>query len=460
MTRHDRIGKFTSGKAEKIALLHDEQSSRELNTKVIKRLLPFLMALMFVAYLDRISISYAGPNGMNADLGLTATTFGIAAGIFFAGYIIFEVPSQALLIKFGSRRWLARIMATWGLVQALMAFAPNAQTLIALRFLLGVAEAGFAPAVILYITTWVPKQFRGGAIAMFIAATPIASILGAPIAQLLLNLEFGSVAGWRMLFFVTGLFALAGAAATLYYLTDRPEDAHWLTQSERNYLIAEIARDSARNQNTSHDFLAAFRTPFPWILGIGYFGLAYSAYALTFFLPTMVRGFQQTLNTTFSSTQTILLNATPFVFSMFVMVVVARIADKFDRPGLLTLFSTLIGATGSLLSVYAPGPHILMIGLCMVAAGFMGAMPLYFNLVPKFFAGAAAAASIALVNSVGQIGGLSSPIATGWIIDATGSDRLGWYVTAVVFLVSGVIAVTIDDIARKSRGIHDSHEAH
>ncbi|NKJ50694.1 hypothetical protein CIC12_29020 [Burkholderia sp. SG-MS1] len=423
---------------------YQQKVSERSKDKVFRRLIPFLMALMFVAYLDRISISYAGPNGMSADLGLSAKLFGTAAGIFFLGYILFEIPSQAMLLKFGARRWIARIMATWGVVQALMAFAPNADTLIGLRFLLGVAEAGFAPAIIAYLALWVPARNRGAAITLFLASTPIASILGAPVAQILVSTGTGSLAGWRVLFFVTGMLAVVCAILVLKRLPDHPRDARWLTSDEKKHLIEESDVERQGHRSSGHRFTDALKDYRAWVLGLGYFGLAYSAYALTFFLPSLVKAFQSSFGIGFAPGTVIALNATPFVVSLVSMLAIAHFADKFQKTGLFIMLAAAIGSAGSLISAFAQGPLTTMVGMCFIATGFMSAMPLYFNLLPRFFNGAAAAAGIALVNSVGLVGGFSGPIATGWIIDATGSYRLCWFVTAAIFLLSGFIALLSD----------------
>jgi len=226
-------------------------------TKVSRRLIPFLALLFFVNYLDRVNIGFAGPNGMNAELGLTATTFGFASGIFFFGYLLLEIPSNIALHKFGGRRWLARIMATWGIVSTAIAFVPNAATLVALRFLLGVAEAGFFPGIILFLTFWFPQQQRSRAISLFMVSVPVSTAIGSTLSALVIDWGHGvfGLAGWRIMFLVEGLPAIALAFACWLYLTDHPAQADWLDADERQWLETTLADERAAVERGERTYL-------------------------------------------------------------------------------------------------------------------------------------------------------------------------------------------------------------
>lgn len=233
----------------------DSALEKRTMRKVIVRLIPFIIAMYFINYLDRTNIGIAGPGGMSEDLALSATQFGFAAGVFFFGYLLLEVPSNLALHRFGARRWLARILISWGLVAALMAFVPNAFWLYVLRFLLGVAEAGFFPGIILYLTYWFPTSMRARATALFMLAIPLSSVVGSPLSSWLIssgNSLFEDFAGWRFMFVVEGVPAMILGVACLFYLTDRPRDAKWLEPEERDWLQSHMDAEESRKAETFH----------------------------------------------------------------------------------------------------------------------------------------------------------------------------------------------------------------
>ena len=281
-----------------------------------RRLVPLLILLYFVNYLDRVNIGFAGPNGMNAELGLSATLFGVAAGVFFIGYLLLEVPSNLMLHRFGARRWIARILVTWGIVATIMAFVPNATWLIVLRFLLGVAEAGFFPGIILYLTYWFPAGQRARMTAYFMTAIPISTAVGAVLSTLIIQHGDGlfGLSGWRVMFLIEGIPSVLLAVVVWFLLTDRPSAAGWMPQAEREALEERLATEAKEVSEASPtSVLGALRSPRVLALSWVYFGVVYGLYALGFFLPTIIKGFAAQYGTHFSTVQQGLITAIPYV---------------------------------------------------------------------------------------------------------------------------------------------------
>lgn len=300
-------------------------------TKVTWRLIPFLVLLYIVNYLDRVNIAFAGPNGMNDELGMSAKMFGFASGIFFLGYLLLEVPSNTALHKFGGRRWLARIMVSWGIISAAIAFVPNAETLIVLRFLLGVAEAGFFPGIILYLTFWFPEKQRSRAVSLFMVAVPVSTAVGSTISSLIIDWGHGmfGLAGWRFMFLVEGLPAVILGVICWFYLTDRPGAAEWLRTDEKRWLEGTLDDERAIAESAGHWPLKKALTH-PRILALAfiYFGITYGLYAVGFFLPTIVAGFQEEYGVHLDVIQRGLVTSIPYVVAAIVMVPWAWHSDR------------------------------------------------------------------------------------------------------------------------------------
>src|SRR3954464_3821675 len=262
--------------------------------KVAVRLVPFVALMFFINYLDRTAIGFAAPNGMNADLGLSAAQFGFASGVFFIGYIVLEIPSNIALHKFGARRWLARIMVTWGIVAVLFTFVQTYTQLVSLRFLLGVAEAGFFPGAILFLSLWVPSRYRSKILGLFYLAQPLTTVIGAPLAGWLLSHDgaFFGLDGWRFMFLGVGLPAIVVGVIAWFYLTDNPARATWLTLEQRTWLTGEleVERETRTDHGARHPSVKlALSSGRVWGLGLIYFGFIYGLYTLAFFLPTIMR---------------------------------------------------------------------------------------------------------------------------------------------------------------------------
>ncbi|MGP4016655.1 MFS transporter [Saccharopolyspora sp. 5N708] len=414
--------------------------------KVAVRLMPFLCLLYFVNYLDRVNIGFAGPNGMNDELGLTATAFGFASGIFFIGYLVLEVPSNLALHRFGARKWLARIMITWGLVATAMAFVPNPVTLVVLRFLLGVAEAGFFPGIILYLTYWFPAAQRAKAVALFMTAIPVSSAIGATVSSALISAGHGifGLSGWRFMFLVEGIPAMLLAVATWFYLTDRPSEAKWLAPEERAWLNEQL--DAERKQTeAAHSWPLRKALTHPRILALAfvYFGIAYGLYALGFFLPTIIKGFEQQYGTDLSTMQTGLITAVPYVIGAVAMVLWAAHGDRTRERVWHVALPMLLGGACIPIALYLGNPFSAMVAVTICAVGVCAALPTFWALPSNFLAGAAAAGGIALINSLGNISGFAAPYITGALKDATGSQRTGLWVVGIVMIAAAITAIAL-----------------
>jgi MFS family permease len=418
----------------------DDELLRSSIRRAGRRLVPLVMLLYFVNYLDRVNISYAGPNGMNADLKMSATVFGIAAGVFFIGYLVLEVPSNLALHRFGARRWIARILVTWGLVATAMAFVPNATTLVILRFLLGVAEAGFFPGIILYLTYWFPAAHRARMTTWFMAAIPISTALGAVVSTLILRYGHGwyGLSGWRVMFLVEGLPTLLLAVVTWYLLTDRPADASWMPAAEREALENRLAGERAEIAAVSpHSVLDALRSPRVLALSWVYFGVVYGLYALGFFLPTIIKGFAKEFSTHFSTVQEGLINAVPYIVGGIVMVVWTR---RVRNVTLRVALPALIGGLAIPVALYLSSPWSAMVAVTICSCGVLAGISSFWSLPTGYLTGAAAAAGIAMVNSLGNLAGFVAPYVTGALSDATGSNRAGLWVVGVAMVSAAAVA--------------------
>lgn len=422
--------------------------------KVTLRLLPFLALLYFVNYLDRVNIGFAGPNGLTDELAMSATAFGLASGIFFLGYLVLEVPSNLMLHRFGARVWLTRIMLTWGLLATVMAFVPNAATLIVLRFLLGVAEAGFFPGIILYLTYWFPAAHRARMVALFMVAVPVSTAIGSTLSGLILQHLDGllGLSGWRVMFLVEGLPALLLAVVTFVYLTDRPEQARWLADDERSWLTAVLSEERDRVQAEHHWPLRRALTH-PRIVGLAfvYFGIAYGLYALGFFLPTIVDGFAEQFGTDFSTVQAGLITAVPYVVGAVVMVLWARHGDATGERVWHVALPMVLGGVAIPVALYLGSPLATMIAVTVCAAGVCAALPTFWALPSNFLAGSAAAGGIALINSLGNVSGFAAPYVTGALSTLTGSERSGMWVTGVCMLAGAALVVALGAAPKRTR---------
>lgn len=425
-----------------------ETSKTAIETRVVKkvarRIIPFLGLAYFVNYLDRTNIGLAKLT-MSDELGLTETMFGLASGLFFIGYLLFEVPSNLALHRFGARRWIARIMVTWGIVAAAMAFVPTAGWLNVLRVLLGIAEAGFFPGVLLYMTMWFPRAYRVRLMGLFMLALPVSSALGAPVSSAIIQYWDGlfGLSGWRVMFLLEGVPAILLGVVTWFYLTDRPSQAEWLEKDEKAWLTAELESEAAeQGSHISGSVRLALVDVRVWMLGLVYFGITYGLYSLSFFLPSIVAGFKKTFDTDFTLFTTGLIVAVPFAVGAVAMVLWSRHSDRTGERTWHVAIPTVVGAVSIPVALYLDSPFTTMIAVTVNAVGVFCALPVFWYLPSTFLTGAGAAAGIAVINSVGNTSGFGAPYVTGWLLDATGNAKAGlWVVGAVMLLAAALVVV-------------------
>lgn len=404
--------------------------------KAAWRLIPFMGLLYFVAFLDRVNIGFAALT-MNAELGLTPRMFGFASGIFFIGYVLFEVPSNIIMERIGARLWIARIMITWGLLSAGTAFVSSPHQLYVLRFLLGVAEAGFFPGMILYLTYWFPAAWRARILSAFMIALPVSSAIGNPVSSALLSLQAHGLQGWQWMFLLEGAPAVLCGVAVLVFLRDGPHKAAWLTSEEQEWLRGELARE--RSTLTAHSSLAALSEPRVWLLGLVYFGMVTSLYGLGFWLPQIVKGFGN-----LSNLEVGFVSAIPYAVGALTMYLWGHHSDRTGERTWHIALPAFVGAVGLVLSAYLGGtPLLALAALCVTAMGCYAALPVYWTLPTSMLAAGAAAAGIALVNSIGNIGGFLGPTLVGYVTEATGSYAAGLFALAAFIAGSGVLVLAL-----------------
>jgi MFS family permease len=424
--------------------LPDSPVGQQTMTKVTRRLIPFLILLYFINYLDRVNISFAGPNGMNEDLAMSAKMFGFASGIFFIGYFLLEVPSNIALHKFGGRRWLARIMLTWGIISTAIAFVPNAETLVVLRFLLGVAEAGFFPGVILYLTFWFPEKQRSKAISLFMVAVPVSTAVGSTLSSLVIDWGHGvfGLEGWRVMFLVEGVPAVVLAFFCWFYLTDRPAQASWLEDDEKDWLETLLDYERSMAETGQHwPLKKALSHPRILLLAFIYFGITYGLYAVGFFLPTIVAGFQEQYGTHLSIIERGLVTSVPYVVAAIVMIPWARHSDRTGERVWHVAIPAIVGGVSIPLALYMTDPYLAMVAVTLSTCSVMCALPVFWSLPSTFLTGLAAAGGIALINSIGNLSGFSGPYITGWLTGLTGDAKLALWVVGALSLAAAAVVV-------------------
>src|SRR5438445_9435960 len=415
--------------------------------KVAKRLVPFLIVCYFIAYLDRVNVGFAALT-MNQDLGLSQTAFGFGAGIFFIAYFIFEVPSNLLLERFGARKWIARIMLSWGILSGAMAFIPsiaratglgNEHSFYLLRVLLGAAEAGFFPGIIFYLTLWFPAEYRARIVGYFMAAIPLSTVIGGPVSGVLLYLHGGlGLAGWQWLFVIEAVPAILLAGVVFFYLTDRPADAAWLAPDERSWLAERLALEQ-RQRLAVRSYTVAESLVNSRVLGLSlvYFGAVATNYGLGFFLPQIVKSFG--LNTFLTT----VVSATPYLVGVIGMVWWGRRSDRVAERRFHTAFPLFLAAAGIAVSTALDDPTLKMIALCVAGFGIFACLPVFWTLPTAFLSGAAAAARIAVINSIGNLAGFAGPFAMGWIKDHTGSYTGGLLLLAGLGIIAAGIVLSL-----------------
>lgn len=404
--------------------------------KVSWRLLPLIVVIYFVAYMDRTNVSFASLS-MNQDLGFTAYIYGWGAGIFFLGYFLFEVPSNVILEKTGARLWIARIMITWGIAAAVMAFVVGPVSFLTLRFLLGVAEAGFFPGMILYFTYWFPSKYRARVIAALFLAVPGANAITAVVSGALLQLDgILGLRGWQWLFILEAIPAILLAFAVLALMTDRPATAKWLEPQERDWLEGVLEAERSRKVKAHGEFTLyqALTNTTVLLLSSIYFTIVTATYGITFFLPPILKALG------FSDFGTGLATALPYTIGTIGMLLWSWSSDRHNERRMHFVVACLLATVGLIAVGWFTGSYWAIMAMSFAAVGIYGAKPAFWPLPSAFLTGSAAAGGIALVNSIGNLGGFVGPYAVGWIKDATGSFEAGLYFLAACALASAVLA--------------------
>ena len=406
--------------------------------KVSRRIVPFLMLCYFVAYLDRVNVGFAALT-MNKALGISATAFGFGAGIFFFSYFLFEVPSNLALERFGARKWIARIMLSWGILSGMMAVVSGETGFYVVRVLLGIAEAGFFPGIIFYLTLWFPGVYRARIVGWFMAAIPLSSVLGAPVSGWILSLDgAGGLAGWQWLFILEAAPAVILSVVVWFYLTDRPADAKWLEPDERAWLDRRLAAEIKQKEDVHGlSVVQALLNPRVLALSLVYFGAVAANYGTGFWLPQIVKGFG------LSNLQTGFVSAAPYVVGTIGMVWWGRRSDaKMERKGHAAV-AFAIAAIGIAGSTLVEAPMLKMIALSFGAFGVFAVLPVFWTFPTAFLSGAAAAAGIAAINSIGNLAGFFGPFIMGWLKDLTGSFSAGLWAIGGCALMGMVIVLAM-----------------
>jgi sugar phosphate permease len=399
------------------------------------RLLPFLFLCYVLAYLDRVNVGFAKLQ-MVKDLSLSDAAFAIGAGIFFIGYFFFEVPSNLLLKKFGARLWIARIMVTWGVVSACMVFVKGAWSFYGMRFLLGVAEAGFVPGIIFYLTLWYPSRLRATRTAWFLAAIPVSGVLGNPISGSIMDLLSGRIglAGWQWLFLSEGIPSILVGVWVVYYLDSSIAESTWLSDAEKALLTENLLAED--KHKPEHKLSDAFKRGQVWILCAIYFTLMIGLYGITFWLPTIVKasGVNSYLGIG-------LVSAIPYGVATLGMIVLSYHSDKTGERRLHYALNVTLGAIGLTLSgVFASNPVLAICFLSIGTLGVIGSMPLFWPMPSAFLAGTAAAAGIGIVNSVGNLGGYVGPNIPIWAKLVSSDPSAALYIIAAVLMIGACMA--------------------
>ncbi|HVP30649.1 MAG TPA: MFS transporter [Myxococcota bacterium] len=414
--------------------------------RVQLRLLPFLFLLYVIAFLDRINIGFAALT-MNAELGIGSEEFGFVAGIFFFGYFAFEVPSNLLLHRVGARVWIARILLVWGAVAVLTGFAKNAQQLSIARFVLGLAEAGYFPGIVLYLTYWFRQRERARAIALFLVGLPVASLVGGPISGLILDhVRWLGLSSWRWLLILEGMPAVVCGVLTYFVLPDRPADARFLGADEKAWLVAELEREERETlAHRRFSVLETLSSRRVWHMAAIHFGLTIGLYTLSFWLPTVVKS----LSAEYSNSAVGVLVTVPNLVGLIAMVLVSHSSDRRLERRWHAAVSLALGGVALLLFATNPSPLYVLALLSLLAVGAYSYLGPFWAIPGEFLTGFSAAAGIALINAVGNLGGLVGPLAIGAARRATGDALGALAIAGIPMLASAVLALLLPKPARE-----------
>ena len=413
----------------------DRTLERSTMRKVYLRLLPFAVLSYVFAYIDRINVSFAGLT-MRGDLGMSAGTFGFAVGMFYWAYFIFEVPSNVILEKVGARIWIARIMITWGILAGLTAVVTGSTSFAIVRFLLGVAEAGFFPGLILYFTYWFPSYHHARIVSGFLVGLPVAVAVGAPISTGLLGLDglFG-LKGWQVMYIAEAIPTVVIGVLTFFVLTDKPEQAKFLTAEERNWLVSTIAAERRATEAVRKFTLwQALYNPKVLLLALNYFGIVTASLGMLIFIPQMIKSMGDYSNMTVGW-----LTMIPYICGAIAMVVWGRISDRMNERRWNLFIGCVFSTVGLVIAGMTMGSWWALVGMSIAAMGFYGSKGPFFAMPPMFLSGAGLAAGIAWINSIGNLGGFFGPWYVGVMKDLTGNYAGGLYGLALLGLVAAIV---------------------
>lgn len=426
--------------------------SERARRRITRRLMPYLLLLYFIAFIDRTNVSVAALQ-MKDDLSFSDAVIGSGAGIFFIGYFLLEIPGTLIVENWSARKWIARIMISWGIVAAMMGlidtpwlnFTSVENQFYGLRFILGLAEAGFFPGIIVYLSHWFRYEDRAKAKAFFMIGIPIATVIGVPLSQLIMhNINWWGMAGWRWVFILEGIPSVLLGFVTLYFLTDKPHQAKWLPEDEKEWIIGELDRERKDMLAKGHGdvrrgFILAFKAPQTYLLAGIYLFVVTGYYGLTFFLPSITAKMKGTSTVT----QTIV-TMLPYVFGLFAMLVFGHNSDRTGERRWHTALPILLGGIAMALSILSGDNLALVIFfLCLVGIGVHAYIPVFWTWPTKFFAASTAATTIGLINSVGNLGGYFGPKVFGMLSTSTGSYVKGMWFLVICILIAGVLALML-----------------
>jgi sugar phosphate permease len=406
--------------------------------RIAWRLLPYLFTLFVIAFLDRVNVSYAALE-MTHDLSFSDRVFGFGSGIFFVGYLLFEIPGCLIVERWSARKWFARIMVTWGLVTVLMAFIRTPMHFYLVRILLGVCESGFFPGILVYLTHWFRAEDRAKACAMFMIAIPVANIIGSPLGGWLLGVHWFGLQGWRWLFIVEGIPAIVFGIITVFYLTDWPREARWLPPQERDWITAELEQEAlAKKASRSYKGLEALRQPAVIRLTVIYFFAVSSIYSLTIWLPTFLKRASGMSNLAVT-----MLSILPYVAVLLAMLFNGWHSDRTNERRWHTTIPLMFGAVAFSLTILS-GSHFWFAFVCLIVASSANAfLPSFWPIPSAFLGESAAAASIGLINSIGNLGSLVTPSVIGYFLDRTHSFTPGFLYVIVSLLIAIYLILTL-----------------
>ena len=407
--------------------------------RILRRIMPFVFVLYIIAFLDRVNVSYAALQ-MKTALGFTDQILGFGAGIFFIGYFMLEIPGSILVEKWSARGWIARIMISWGILAVICGFVHTATQFYWIRFLLGAAEAGFFPGIIVYFSHWFRYQDRAKAVAMFMAAVPVSNMIGSPLSGLIMGVNWLGLAGWRWLFILEGAPAIIFGVITIFYLTDRPSQASWLAADEREWITSELELEkAAKLEAHSYRILEAFRHREVVLLVLAYFFIVTAVYGFQFWLPSIIQrlsGLSEMLVT--------VLAAVPYCIGLIGILLIGWSSDRTNERRWHTALSMLATSVGLFLSVVLiKNPALTISMFCLAAVGLYGYLPGFWSLPTSFLSGTTAAASIGLINSFGNLGGFVGPYIVGYLSTITHSYSVGMIYLSVSALVAAIFILMI-----------------